>query len=578
MSSDDSRSDPPEFTEYPPLTTSMHAWTSQSHPHGPLLSSALRPRSQTNPSLCPSGAPAAPSHLATHELELQVTPGNPDQSASLACRTSPSTFPVHPLPAQFASGLQHTPYNSFPGQYVMSTHPHLFQNQLSQPHVYHEYRTLEPNSPYPPTRYFPLPLHQPQPYFQNLSGVESGNPSYQQTRGLPPLIPQFATSSPGLSHAGAYGGVQQYPPHVDGAIGHFGLPQQYQPSVYQWYYGPSSPTDTIIRGDPMQAQQHYPMNHSRPQTQRLRRDSNTLGAQSTGSDRLPSPSLRPSSCSIAATTSRNTISPATGNAPEQISVQSSPKMDTHHLSNTLAGSASRAHNRPTARRHYHPNPPPDRSEWVMWVGNVPNDATHDELWRFLKHSAPVSSGSEGSGVEDSGVISIFLISRSNCAFANYQSGDDLNRAISQFSGRKLRPHDRRCPQLVCRARRKEDDLRAGVGTQRGMGVHAHYVKNVLRKGSESLTASEETTSSKRRRSNPPKMSDLPPAPLAPRDEESPKLDTVEGATPKVPTRSPSSYASTSSSFFARHFPKRFFILKSLTRVGQPDCLRSCRAA
>jgi hypothetical protein len=438
--------------------------------------------------------------------------------------------------------------------------------------VYHEYHPLEP-SPYPPTRHFPLPPHQPQPYFQNLSSVEGGNPSYQQAWRLPPPIPQFATSSPGPSHTGAYNGVQQYPPHLYSAIGLFGLPQQYRPSVYQWHYGSGSPTDTLIKGDPMQAQQDDPMNHSRPWTQRLRRDSNTLRAQSTDSDRLPSPSLRPSSRSIAVTTSRNTVSPASGDAPGQISVQSSPKMDTHQPSNTLAASTSRA-NRPTVRRHYHPNPPPNRSEWVMWVGNVPNDATHDELWRFLKHSAPVSSGSEGSGVEDSGVISIFLISRSNCAFVNYQSKEDVNHAISQFNGRKLRPHDRRCPQLVCRARRKEDDLRAGVGAQRGMGVHAHYVKNVLQKG----TASEETTPSKRRRSNPPKMSDLPPAPLAPRDEESPKSDTVEGATPKVPTQSPSSYASTSSSFFTRHFPKRFFILKSLTRVGPLYCLRSCRAA
>ena len=571
MSRDDSRSNPPGFTEYPPLTTGMHAWNSQPHPHDSFLNSALRPRSQTNPSFFPSGAPAAPSHLTIHEPEHQMTQGNPGRSASLA----PSTFPVHPLPAQFASGPPHTPYNSFPGQYMISTHPPLFQSQPSQPHAYHEYHPLEP-SPYPPTRYFPLDRNQPQPYFQNSLGVEGGNPSYQQAQRLPPPMPQFATSSHGPSRAGSYGAVQ-YPPHLYSAISHYGSPQQYRPDVHQWSYGPGSSTDTFIKGGPMQVQQQYPMNYSRPLTQRLRRDSNTLRAQSIGSER-PSPSLRPSSSSITVTTSRNTTSPSTGDPPEQISVRSSPGMDPHQLNHKLTASTSHAHNRPSARRHYHPNPPPNRSEWVMWVGNVPNDATHDELWRFLKHSAPVSSGFEGSGAEDNGVISLFLISRSNCAFVNYQSEEDLNRAISQINGRKLRPHARRCPQLVCRARRKEDDLRAGVGTQRGMGVHAHYVKNLLQKGSESMATSEETAASKGRRSTPPKMSDLPPATSASRDKESPKSDTVEGATPKVPNRSPSSYASTSSSFLARHFPTRFFILKSLTRVGPVYCLRSCRAA
>jgi hypothetical protein len=38
---------------------------------------------------------------------------------------------------------------------------------------------------------------------------------------------------------------------------------------------------------------------------------------------------------------------------------------------------------PLERRPYHPTPPASRSDWVMWVGNVPRDAGHDEMWRFF---------------------------------------------------------------------------------------------------------------------------------------------------------------------------------------------------
>ncbi|KAH0826191.1 hypothetical protein J3R83DRAFT_5623 [Lanmaoa asiatica] len=557
ISSGDTQFSPPGFTDFSPLTTGMHVWASQPPPNCPSFSSTSRPRSQTDPSLSSSSALAAQSHPAIHGQESQMTPGNPDQPASLARRALPSTFPAHPLAAQFAPGPPRTHRNSFPGQYVMSSHPPPFQNQLSQPRVYYGY-PLE-SSPYPPTRYFPLPGHQPLPYLQN---VEGSSPSYQQAQRFPLPVPQSATSSPGPSHAGSFG-IQHAP--LYSSTSNFGLPQQYQPNMYQWDHGPGSAADTFNRGVPMHAQQHYSMNNPRPWNQRPRRDSKTFRAQSTGSQHLPSPTLGPSSKSIAVTTSRDTTPPAAADSPELIFVQGSQKIDTHELNNKSAAiGTSRSHDRPPVRRHYHPNPPPNRSAWVMWVGNVPSDATHDELWRFLNHSAPLFSGSENSGgVEDSGVMSIFLISRSSCAFVNYQSEEHLNHAIAKFSGRKLRSQDRRCPRLVCRERRKEDDLRAGVGAQRGMGVHTHYVKNTLQMGIESVI--KKTASSKGRLIDPSTISAPTSVPSASRDDEPSKPDTVEGVNPKVPTRSPSSYASTSSSLLVRHFPKRFFILKSLTK-------------
>ncbi|KAF8963018.1 YT521-B-like domain-containing protein [Flammula alnicola] len=179
------------------------------------------------------------------------------------------------------------------------------------------------------------------------------------------------------------------------------------------------------------------------------------------------------------------------------------------------------------RRSYHPNPPAHRSEWVMWSGNVPSDATHDELWRFFAQQ-PQQMDDEGNS---SGVLSIFLISRSNCAFINYESEDQLLRAIVRFNGIPLRPNDSRCPRLVCRVRRKDDDLKAGVGGQRGMGMHTKWVQEQKGKAREAASDPSEL-----KRSSNVKHSS-----------------------------SSGSYSSTNSSFLGRHFPKRYFILKSLTQ-------------
>lgn len=41
----------------------------------------------------------------------------------------------------------------------------------------------------------------------------------------------------------------------------------------------------------------------------------------------------------------------------------------------MAGPASPSQEdkRAAGRKHYHPAAPPNRSEWVMWVGNVPSN-------------------------------------------------------------------------------------------------------------------------------------------------------------------------------------------------------------
>ena len=109
----------------------------------------------------------------------------------------------------------------------------------------------------------------------------------------------------------------------------------------------------------------------------------------------------------------------------------------------------------------------------MWVGNVPGDATLNELYTFFGQGPPIPEeerkaaesdepsqmervpqlegaaiepdhyrdgmGNAGVGVGGlSGVISVFLISRSNCAFVNYVSEASLQRGVDYFNGRPLR--------------------------------------------------------------------------------------------------------------------------------------------
>ncbi|KZP18558.1 hypothetical protein FIBSPDRAFT_911636 [Athelia psychrophila] len=216
--------------------------------------------------------------------------------------------------------------------------------------------------------------------------------------------------------------------------------------------------------------------------------------------------------------------------------------------------------RPAIRRSYHPNPPVQRSEWVMWAGNVPSDTVHDELWRFFKQPPSQSStrapSPEKDGVSDEseelydGVTSIFLISRSNCAFVNFETEAQLHKAIDRFNGTPLRPNDTRCPRLLCRVRRKDDDLKAGVGGQRGMGIHTRWVKE---------------------REVKPEERETPTPAVAPLEQLTSAVGNVslssdeELSIQSQKQSSTSSYASTNSSMLTRHFPKRYFILKSLTQ-------------
>ncbi|ORY73582.1 YT521-B-like domain-domain-containing protein [Leucosporidium creatinivorum] len=191
--------------------------------------------------------------------------------------------------------------------------------------------------------------------------------------------------------------------------------------------------------------------------------------------------------------------------------------------------------------------PPAHSPHALWVGNVPSDATHPELWRFFS-SRPVPAASPkyanmhpadippGVDLNSTGIESIHLISRSNCAFVNYASDIHLQHSIAVSNGLPLRPHDPRCKDLVCRVRKRDEDAKSGVGAQRIGGMHKDFVREKERERREGEKA--EGAEGEEGKERPPQ-----------------RYSTGS-------TSHSISTTSTTSSFLAKHFEKRYFILKS----------------
>jgi RNA recognition motif-containing protein len=292
--------------------------------------------------------------------------------------------------------------------------------------------------------------------------------------------------------------------------------------------------------------------------------------------------------------------------------------------------SSQSHPRGVYRPLYHPQQGP-RSEHVLWVGNVPSDATVEELWNVFaqlppddaepehaKAGAAAEEGPDDAGGDtgsvsartddesDHGVLSIFVISRSNCAFVNYASPRHLERAVKFFHDKPVRPEDTRCPKMVCRVRKKEDESQAGVQGQRGRGIHVALVKEHERKRREAARAQKadsggssgsaghttrqpsdarskgSVSSQSPRRSGSDETARASPStpsvePAAPKPVASPASMLSPSLSPTATTGSSGdrpplahdssgsiSIASTSSSLL-RHpvFRERFFILKSL---------------
>ncbi|KAF9066457.1 hypothetical protein BDP27DRAFT_1012890 [Rhodocollybia butyracea] len=474
-------------------------------------------------------------------------PRRPAQNA-----TPPSHFPPeNPLgPPQvpspnYAPSSQYGQRSGFFGQYTMSTqspmgmppatpqyaYPHGYQsvpdNTMISQNIHASYQPLLPPAPV-------YPYQQP----------PDGQPMYAQQGSTSPSPPMSSTSSqnptpPYPSH-GQFHSLR-YPSSISPSQYSYSFPtspvyqSQYAPAPYPQHY--TSPPEVDGQGgwwylphaNPPSYPGHY---HYSPVHQEME---NTYPASSAA---VPAPlpaypmsPVRPSTILTSADRPGSSVS------------STSPSPVPHPSSSRSATGDRSTH---AVRRPYHPNPPSHRSEWVMWAGNVPSDATHDELWRFFTQTE-----------EPSAVLSIFLISRSSCAFVNYESDDDLQAAIAQFNGVPLRPHDSRCPRLVCRVRKIDDDLRAGVGGQRGVGMHSKWVKDQREKTKGKGKAAERFDQSDQDDSS--SSNAALSASVSSDDESRPYF--------VKPTHSNSSgsYASTNSSLLSRHFPKRYFILKSLSQ-------------
>ncbi|KAJ9095806.1 hypothetical protein QFC19_007420 [Naganishia cerealis] len=192
-----------------------------------------------------------------------------------------------------------------------------------------------------------------------------------------------------------------------------------------------------------------------------------------------------------------------------------------------------------------------------------------------------------------GVASIFLISRSNCAFVNLKNESNLRMAIAYFNGRSLRPWDSRCQPFLCRIRKADDDLKSGVGGQRGAGLHVKYIKDLRAKenADSSVQKSQIADTIVSSMSNTSE-STLPLSPAAleePPEGHGRRRESVVQETPLVTpsafaawqeqqqqqqqgqsSSAEQSYASTCSSFLARNFQKRYFIMKKQAYRTSPE--------
>jgi hypothetical protein len=495
---------------------------------------------------------------------------------------------------QSPMGMVHTP-TQFP--YTQPFHPgnlHSPQDANTSPPSVHPgfQQMLQPRG-----HVYPYPMHSPEGT-SSPHPFPGGYPHAHVTPSPPPISPMSAQSSNSPvapPHSATFGLPAQFHPlHFSGSVSpaqystypsqHFPssapmYPSQFPPSLYPqnfvpqtpdqesqgtWWYlfhGAAPPTTHPFEGVQPPYQANYPMAFSRRDTEtRYSPTSATTPPtmHSLGPNRSAAQQLSRSDHAVPTSHERTSPIP-TSRAEPSVSPTTSSKP---------------AAERAIIRRSYHPNPPAQRSEWVMWAGNVPSDTVHDELWRFFKQppsrsstrSASPENGSSADDTDDplyDGVSSIFLISRSNCAFINFNSEVHLHSAIQRFNGKPLRPNDPRCPRLVCRVRRKDDDLKAGVGGQRGMGIHTLWVKE---KGA--MVGDEEAAT--------PSTSEAASSPTA--EQLGPLMTAVsissdeERSATRPKQSSSGSYASTNSSILARHFPKRYFILKSLTQVSECVCL------
>ncbi|KAF8157962.1 YT521-B-like domain-containing protein [Crassisporium funariophilum] len=558
-------------------------------------------RRRSRPQLANAQRPSGPhpSQPSSHGYAIS----SPPTSSENIHNQPPTGFQGSSL--HYSSTAPYSQSGGYVGQYTMSAQPNPMNIAHSPPpyafsHSYH-HPVVPDNSIIPQNihaNYQPMlqPPHAPVYQYQRHSpeGGPSSRPTFSGTRSSSmysshQVNPSSSPTSPHLSpstgqssvHSSSFVGSgpfhslrypspmstpqYAYPPQSFPASPMYQT--QFAPPAFSQHYAPSGETEPqgtwyyLPHPAPVSSPQqydggpsyqgHYPIPYSRLA------HTEVDGSYGAGS----SSSANPSSPYLVSPT--QPFSQYSDQRPASDSPRASGAGSTENPTAVIASASSGSNrppvsDRPAVRRPYHPNPPAHRSEWVMWAGNVPSDATHDELWRFF-NELPEHRSTEPKS--STGVLSIFLISRSSCAFVNFESETYLHEAITRFNGVPLRKSDPRCARLVCRVRRKDDDLKAGVGGQRGMGMHTRWIKE--QKGKAREIGGEQPDGISLPSTSPSSTSDRLARAVSnislSSDEESRRHDHVKHSS------SSGSFASTNSSFLTRNFPKRYFILKSLTQ-------------
>ncbi|KAG0700271.1 YT521-B-like domain-containing protein [Suillus ampliporus] len=560
---------------FPRVRTPIQQQPPQDQVHPP-PSTSRRPHPSAQAQFFPSSSPEVQTQTkAPYDAPRMRVVTSPHPSVPQGSNISSSSFIGSPLRHYPSSSFQQ---NNYPGQYTSSQQPLPFPTAHSQTYPYTHAHGYAPHLPLEHDQYQQnllgfqpmMQAHLP-PHSGGCSYPPGGNLRMHLTAHSPPAHSPLPVQQPPPGASGSHSTSQYQPLRYPSPRTPYHYNHAYQPNPYQWYYSSSVPPG-FNEGITMHYQPQYPINFP-PQQDSPSSDLETRFSRASihGGPTSPAQSTALPAALLARRAPQIPASAAhpSSSAPVSTSPVASTRSERYAPPTSMVITPSRPHSeRPIVRRAYHPNPPAYRSEWVMWIGNVPGNATHDELWRFLKR--PASMDNDSSEHEDNGVSSIFLISRSNCAFVNFNTEDHLRRAIARFSGKQL--HERRGPRLVCRARRKEDDLRAGVGGQRGVGVHTRYVREQVQQGrtdKQGEAPSEDDQSSPTdRRLNVSNESGHPlavPIPLLSSDEEAARARPGSQLGHSSKAQSSSSYGSTTSSFLSRHFPRRFFILKSLTQ-------------
>lgn len=579
----------------PPQPFPVH-YTQAGSPYGQRGPFVTPPTQYTSPpSLLPpqqtsSSQYAYPSHPGLHAPDTSMHPQNQlmgySTNTMVPMMQSPYSYTGHTPPE---SGSSSTAMGYAYPVTSSGTTPALYSPVHPSPPTHPSSQPITPTYGTQPAYVrYPTPSYM----YPSTSFAHSGNTLYQSQFSYGGQYRPTMNVTPDSDSSRSQGSWLFLPPGTRPAVStHY---DAYAPQPYPMFspmqshegdpYGQAQP------GPSGMATTHYPALSSRPPPPFQQYSSGPPPPPS--SQQQPAPDPPPPPTLNTGQISRSISEPARSDAPSSPSV----------LSRTGSG---RQPPPPSTRKAYHPNPPANRSEWVMWAGNVPSDATYDELWRFFNRtSSPAASAGSSSSLVPSpagpsqssalsspadatplsgGVQSIFLISRSNCAFVNYLTEPHLHAAIQRFNGLPLRPQDPRCPRLVCRVRAREDDLKAGVGGQRGSGVHTKWVKEQRAKAKAIRSAGSPEPSSSER-SLATTSSAGSPIDTASSMMRSLSLGSVDesgtggtGSPRGVPLRrvkkasahsnSSESYASTNSSMLAQHFPKRYFILKSLSQVS-----------